>query len=128
MPRPSPVRDQVKELLLSGVRHAWSLEELLERVREGDVPGANYSSVFRAVTLFEEEGLVQRVEVGDGRARYEVRTPHHDHVHCERCGRVAEIEGGCLVGDAERRVRDLTGYRLSGHTLVFSGLCPSCQR
>ncbi|HEX4212845.1 MAG TPA: transcriptional repressor [Candidatus Dormibacteraeota bacterium] len=128
MPRPSPVRDQVKELLLSGFRHAWSLEELLERVREGEVPGANYSSVFRAVTLFEEEGLVQRVEVGDGRARYEVRTPHHDHVHCERCGRVAEIEGGCLVGDAEDRVRNLTGYRLSGHTLVFSGLCPACQR
>lgn len=118
----------MKELLLSGFRHAWSLEELLERVREGEVPGANYSSVFRAVTLFEEEGLVQRVEVGDGRARYEVRTPHHDHVHCERCGRVAEIEGGCLVGDAEDRVRNLTGYRLSGHTLVFSGLCPACQR
>lgn len=117
----------MKELLLSGSRHAWSLEELLERVRDGEVPGANYSSVFRAVTLFEEEGLVQRVEVGDGRARYEVRRPHHDHVHCERCGRVAEIEGGCLVGDAEQRVRDLTGFRLSGHTLVFSGLCPSCQ-
>ena len=126
MPRPSPIRDQVWELLRSGSRHAWSFEELLDEIR-ARAPSANYSSVFRAVTFFEEQGSVRRVDVGDGRSRYEPTSLHHDHVHCERCGRVAEIEGGCLVDEVEQRVCSVTGFTVSGHTLVFNGTCPDCQ-
>lgn len=125
MPRPSPIRDQVWELLSSGSRHAWSFEELLDEIRP-QTPSANYSSVFRAVAYFEEQGRVRRVDVGDGKSRYEPTSRHHDHVHCERCGRVAEIAGGCLVDDVDQRVGTVTGFQVSGHTLVFSGMCPEC--
>jgi Fe2+ or Zn2+ uptake regulation protein len=126
VPRPSPVRDQVRALLLSGARHAWSLEELLDRVR-ASTPSANYSSVFRAVTFLEQEGVVQRVEVGDGRSRYEPNSYHHDHVHCDGCGRVVEIEGDCLVRQVDRQIAATTGFAVSGHSLVFTGMCPECQ-
>jgi Fur family transcriptional regulator, ferric uptake regulator len=126
MPRPSPVRDQVRSLLLSGARHAWSLEELLDRVR-ASTPSANYSSVFRAVTFLEQEGVVQRVEVGDGRGRYEPNSNHHDHVACDGCGRVVEIQGDCLVRQVDGQIAAMTGFAVSGHSLVFTGTCPDCQ-
>jgi Fur family transcriptional regulator, ferric uptake regulator len=116
----------VRTLLLSGTRHAWSLEELLDRVR-ASTPSANYSSVFRAVTFLEEECVIQRVDVGDGKSRYEPNSNHHDHVHCEECGRVVEIEGDCLVRQVDRQIAATTGFAVSGHSLVFTGTCPDCQ-
>src|SRR4029077_16973171 len=54
MPRPSPVRDRVRDLVLSGSLHDWTIEELLARVRK-DVATADYSTVFRAVSYLEEK-------------------------------------------------------------------------
>src|SRR5260370_6572301 len=67
MPRPSPVTDEVKRLLLSGGRHAWSLEELLDGVR-GSLGGADYSSGFRATVALEQARAIARPELGDGTA------------------------------------------------------------
>ncbi len=124
MPRPSPVRDALREIFANQEHRAWSLDELLARARSM-IGGADYSTVFRAVAVLETEGLIQRVELGDGLSRYEARRDHHEHVKCESCGRIAEVPG-CLVEDAAREIEASTGYRLAGHTLVFSGVCPDC--
>lgn len=124
MPRPSPVRDALRAIFDRREHRAWSLEELVAEVRSR-IGGADYSSVFRAVGVLEEQGLVQRVELGDGLARYEGPSAHHEHVRCEGCGRVAEVPG-CVIDDAAKEIEVSTGYRLRGHSLVFSGLCPEC--
>jgi Fur family ferric uptake transcriptional regulator len=124
MPRPSPVTDEVKKLLLSGGRHAWSLEELLESVR-GTLGGADYSSVFRATVALEQAGVIERLDLGDGKSRYELREDHHEHVRCQSCGRVAEVRG-CVADDASERIQANTGYVVNSHRIVFIGLCPSC--
>jgi Fur family ferric uptake transcriptional regulator len=124
MPRPSPVRDALREIFSNQEHRAWSLDELLARARSM-IGGADYSTVFRAVAVLEAEGVIQRVDLGDGLSRYEARRDHHEHVKCESCGRIAEVPG-CLVEDAAREIEARTGYRLAGHTLVFSGVCPDC--
>ena len=124
MPRPSPVTDEVKKLLLSGDRHAWSLEELLEAVRS-TLGGADYSSVFRATVALEQAGLIQRLDLGDGRSHYERQDDHHEHVRCESCGRIAEIRG-CVADDAGERIQASTGFVVNSHQIVFIGLCPDC--
>ena len=126
MPKPSPVRDRIRDLLLNGSRHLWSLDELLERVR-ADTGAGDYSTVFRAVAFLEEKGLVQKVELGDGRSRYEPADDHHDHVRCTECGRVAESGKTCVVEGAAERVSQATGFSVLGHHLVFTGMCPDCQ-
>jgi Fur family transcriptional regulator, peroxide stress response regulator len=126
VPRPSPVRDRVRDLLLEGSRHAWSLDELLEQVRR-DIGSADYSSVFRAVAFLEQQGQVQKVELGDGRSRWEQAEPHHDHVLCTDCGRVAELRRACRLVDSDEELGEATGFQISGHYLVFTGLCPDCQ-
>ena len=125
MPRPSPVRDRVRDLVLSGSLHAWTIEELLARVRK-DVATADYSTVFRAVSYLEEKSLIRRVDLGDGRGRYETADRHHDHVQCERCGRISESGTRCLLENAADKVSKATGYKILSHHLVFMGLCPEC--
>jgi len=124
MPRPSPVTDEVRRLFEAQERHAWSLEELLHSVRSS-LGAADYSSVFRAVSQFEKQGVVDKIDLGDGRARFELREDHHEHIRCERCGRVEEVPG-CVVDDASAQVRSLTGFQVTSHRVVFGGVCREC--
>src|SRR5712691_10033845 len=113
MPRPSPVTDAVRALIAGEDHHAWSLDELLERVRQG-IPTADYSTIFRAVAMLERQGEVDRVELGDGKGRVESRRAHHEHVRCTSCGQVEEVPG-CVVEESTVQVQKATGYLLSGH-------------
>src|SRR6266851_9064232 len=77
VPRPTPVRDAIRELVSNGSRHTWSLEQMLDAVRAGGQT-ADPSSVFRAALALEQDGTLEKVELGDGRSHYEARTAHHD--------------------------------------------------
>jgi Fur family ferric uptake transcriptional regulator len=118
------VTDRVRALVLAGERHAWSLDELHEAVR-GEIPTAVYSSVFRAVLDLERRGTVRRVDLGDGKVRYEPEGTHHEHVKCTACGTVAEVPG-CVVEEATAAVQRQTSFVITGHRVVFTGLCPRC--
>ena len=124
MPRPSPVTDAIRELVEKDVHHLWSLNELQSAVRVR-VPTANFSTVLRAMGTLERVGVVQRVDLGDGKSHYESRRSHHEHVVCESCGRVEEIDG-CLASGATRKAETKTGFKVTDHRLVISGLCPDC--
>jgi Fur family ferric uptake transcriptional regulator len=124
MPRPSPVTDAVRELIQADDHHVWSLDELLATVRSR-VPSANFSTVLRAVGTLERGGMVERIDLFDGKAHYEAASPHHEHVVCDSCGRVVEIDG-CLVADATRKAEDRTGFKITSHRLLISGICPDC--
>lgn len=126
MARPSHVRDAIAELLGSSRRHDWSIEEVAGALARRDV-AADFSSVFRGLTRLERDGAVRRVALGDGRARYEASHEHHEHVRCEDCGRVAAVPG-CVVDAARPGVEDATGFRITGHQVLFSGVCPSCAQ
>jgi Fe2+ or Zn2+ uptake regulation protein len=126
VPRPSPITDEVRRLFEAQERHAWSIEELHETVQRS-LGSADYSSVFRAVGQLERQGLLDRVDLGDGRARFEVREDHHEHIRCESCGRIAEVPL-CVLDDATAQVQTTTGFRVTSHRVVFGGLCADCAR
>jgi len=126
MARPSPVRDALARLFAVADRHDWSMEDLHAALAEQGVE-ADFSTVFRAVGRLEADGAIRRVELGDGRARYEAAGAHHEHVRCDACGAVGEVPG-CVVDAALPRVAELTGFRVTGHQLLFSGLCPACAK
>jgi Fe2+ or Zn2+ uptake regulation protein len=124
VPRPSPVSDAIRTLIAASDQHLWSLDELHDRVRE-QVASANFSSIMRAVGALEKAGVVDRIDIADGKARYESHQEHHEHIRCSRCGRIAEVPG-CVVEGAATTVRASTGFVVTGHQLVFSGLCGAC--
>jgi len=118
------VTDEVRRLLDTDERHAWSIDELFQAARSS-LGSVDYSSVFRAVSQLERQGLVDKIDLGDGRSRFEPREDHHEHIRCERCGRVAEVPG-CVLDDAAAQVRSLTGFKVTSHRVVFGGLCREC--
>jgi Fur family ferric uptake transcriptional regulator len=126
VPRPSPVTDAVRNVFEGEARHAWSIDQLHEAVRNA-LGGADYSTVFRAVATMERDGYIRRIDLGDGKAYYEAGDDHHEHVRCEACGRIAEVPG-CVLRDATSGVQRRTGFKVTSHQIVFTGLCPTCVK
>ncbi len=75
------------------------------------------ATVYRTVKLFEEAGITQRHDFGDGRARYEEASEdHHDHLIDLKSGRVIEFNND----EIERLQKDIArklGYKLVDHRL-----------
>lgn len=86
------------------------------------------ASVYRALDLLLDLGLVQRLDTGEGPSRFERVTPegeHHHHALCESCGGMTPFEDESLERAIERLGRRLD-HRVSGHDVVIRGLCPNC--
>ena len=124
MARPAHVRTAVERILESSDCPGWSVESLADALNAAGVE-ASFSAVWRALQHLERAGVAMRVDLGDGKTRYEPTGTHHEHVQCERCGAVSAV-GGCVIEDAVRTVQASTGFRLSDHRLVFRGVCPTC--
>ena len=122
--RPSPVSDEVKRLLTAGDAHLWSIDGLHEGVVRA-LGAADYSTVFRAVSGMERDGLIHRIDLGDGKVHYELADKHHEHIRCDSCGRVVEVPG-CVLEDATSAVMASTGFKVTSHQLLFGGVCPDC--
>jgi Fur family ferric uptake transcriptional regulator len=87
------------------------------------------ASVYRALELLHGMGLVQRVEIGDGGARFEPVVPggeHHHHAVCDRCGRVTPFEDDRIEKQLEQLAGNLK-HSMSGHDLVIRGECSRCR-
>ena len=86
------------------------------------------ATIFRALDLFTELQLLERIDLPTGDHAYVPCLPgyHHHHVICQRCARVTEVEdlglGGAIAG-MERN----TGWTVQKHRLELYGLCPECQ-
>ena len=113
--------------LLAHENCCLSAHEIHERLRrEGGDTGI--ASIYRALDLLREMGLVQRVEFGEGGARFERVVPggeHHHHAVCDTCGRVTPFEDDRIERQLERLAGNLK-HSMSGHDLVIHGQCRRC--
>jgi Fur family ferric uptake transcriptional regulator len=92
------------------------VEELYHRAVRLD-PRISLATVYRTVKLFEEAGILDKLEFGDGRARYEdSMRDHHDHLIDVTTGAVIEFVDPEIEALQERIAARL-GYRLIGHRL-----------
>jgi Fur family ferric uptake transcriptional regulator len=97
------------------------VEELYNRASAVD-PRISLATVYRTVKLFEEAGLLERLEFGDGRARYEdAERDHHDHLIDMHSGEVIEFVDPEIEALQERIAARL-GYKLKGHRLELYGV------
>ena len=97
------------------------VEELYARAAQVD-PKISLATVYRTVKIFEEAGLLERLEFGDGRARYEdAERDHHDHLIDVNTGQVIEFVDDEIEALQERIAARL-GYRLIGHRLELLGV------
>ena len=97
------------------------VEELYNRASAVD-PRISLATVYRTVKLFEESGILEKHEFGDGRARYEpADRDHHDHLIDMHTGEVIEFVDP-EIEELQERIAAKLGYRLMGHRLELYGL------
>lgn len=87
------------------------------------------ASIYRALPLFIECGLIREVDFSDGHWHYEhiYGHAHHSHLRCLGCGEILEFEDPALKRLEEDLARQF-GYRIKGHQLKVQGYCPTCQQ
>ncbi len=88
--------------------------------------GISRATLFRALDLLIELGVVERLDLPSGEHAYVPCAPaHHHHVVCSRCGRTAEVDDAGLSG-AVREIERQSGFRIDTHRLELFGLCRHC--
>ena len=104
-------------------RHVTA-EEVLAAVADR-LPNASLPTVYAALDLFEELGIVRRVPAPGGATLYDPRTAPHQHLTCRECGRVEDLD---VAVDAARALRaaQRRGFQADGAELVVTGLCDRC--
>jgi Fur family ferric uptake transcriptional regulator len=97
------------------------VEQVYRRAVEID-PKISIATVYRTVRLFEEANVIERLDFGDGRSRFEEnREEHHHHLIDLQSGEVIEFVNEEIERLKERIARDL-GYELIGHRLELYGI------
>lgn len=132
MNRPIIERCEAKGLRMTGQRRVIAqvledsddhpdVEELYSRASAID-SGISLATVYRTVKLFEEAGILDKLEFGDGRARYEdAERDHHDHLIDINSGEVIEFVDAEIEALQEKIAARL-GYELRGHRLELYGV------
>jgi len=107
---------------------ALTAQEIDDRLRaQGRSVGR--ASVYRILELLTELKLVQRIDVGQGVARYERHLPdgdHHHHLVCDACGQIAPFEDPALEAAIARVSRNLS-FAVDDHDVVLHGACSGCR-
>ena len=97
------------------------VEELYARASAAD-PRISLATVYRTVKLFEDVGILDKHEFGDGRARYETADrEHHDHLIDMNSGEVIEFVDP-EIEELQDRIARRLGYTLKGHRLELYGV------
>jgi Fe2+ or Zn2+ uptake regulation protein len=101
-----------------------SAEEVYLVVKKRN-PKVALGTVYQALSVLEEIGLIEAKHWSESPVRYDLNTDPHYDIRCTKCGEVAEISG-VEFEDLAARVQEHTPYRVTSTALVIEGVCPDC--
>jgi Fur family ferric uptake transcriptional regulator len=120
-------RDDITRVFFASQRH-MSIDELYREVRKIN-PSVGYATVYRTIKLLKECELAEERHFADGQTRYENAEhgqEHHDHMICDRCGRIVEFSDDALE-DLQEEIATRLGFVLARHRLELYGICRECR-
>jgi len=119
-------REDIAQVFFSTNRHI-SVEELYNEVRQIN-PRVGYATVYRTMKLVKECGLAAERHFADGQARFEniEEERHHDHIICERCGRIVEFVHP-QIEQLQEKVAHQFGFVATMHKMEIYGICQECR-
>ena len=119
-------REDIAQVFFSTTRHL-SVEELYSEVRRIN-PRVGYATVYRTLKLLKECGLAEERHFADGQARFEniEAERHHDHLICERCGRIIEFVQP-RIEELQEELAQRYGFVATTHKMEIYGICKECR-
>lgn len=122
--RQSKYQEMIYEII-SGVGSHMTADEVFKKAKELD-DSIGIATVYRQLNTLAEQNRIQRIRDKDQGYIYDGnRKPHH-HFHCNVCGGYTDIR---MDYDSElnRMIEEETGAVVSGHQLIFEGVCKHCK-
>jgi len=105
----------------------FTAEDILKTLNKKKI-NTGLSTIYRTLQLLEEKSIVKRIPISRDTAVYEncEGAAHgHHHMRCSKCGRTFEIHVDMLE-DIEKIINTKYDFMVTGHTVLFTGLCSSC--
>ena len=127
----TPQREEILKIFVEHSEwHHMSAEDVYNILRRKD-SDIGLATVYRALDLLSELGILMRMDFGDGCARYELNTTdpkvhHHHHLICLKCKKVIEFEED-LLDELEANIADKSGFQILNHEVKFFGYCSDCR-
>lgn len=125
----TPQRKATLKVILDNQGKHMSTEEIYNEVKK-ECPEIGLATVYRAMLLLEELGILYKHNFEDGRNRYELSHPdedhHHHHIICLECGKVDEVEED-LLGHLEAEIENKYHFKIVNHQVKFYGYCSECR-
>jgi len=125
----TPQREATVRVLLENEEDHLSAEDVFMLVKD-KAPEIGLATVYRTLELLSELHVVEKINFGDGVARYDLRTDsnkhHHHHLICVQCGAMDEIREDWL-GPLEERLEKEFNFTVLDHRLDFQGICHRCK-
>lgn len=125
----TPQRWAIISIFLMNKGRHLSADDVYSTLKE-TYPNNGIATVYRTLELLEEIDVLNKIDFGDGRARYELtddEAHHHHHLICTSCGKIIEFEDD-LLDSLEAAMERKTGFKIRDHVAKFYGLCADCQQ
>ena len=90
-------------------------------------PNISRGTVYRNLNRLCEMGKIRRISIPGGADRFDHLCHEHYHAKCVECGRVFDVEME-YIQDLSDRIRDTHGFEVTGHDILFKGICPECKK
>ena len=119
------VRTALVEVLLA-TNSPLSISELLENLSQQKLK-PNKTTVYREIEFLKNLEILQEVDFGDGKKRYEISKTHHHHIVCVNCKKVTDVQMDQDLDKFNAKIAKQAGFKPVGHSLEFFGLCRNCQ-
>lgn len=105
-----------------------SADAIYDEVRK-EIPNISLGTVYRNLARLAEDGVIMKLDVGDGTEHYDGNTALHSHFACEKCGRIEDVcEGDSIAESVKRSAEDITGGKIRTYSLVYLGTCRECLK
>ncbi len=125
--RITPAREQIVEIFINSTTPI-SAGDLIESFKILNIP-VNKTTIYRELDFLLRENLLQEIEFGEGKKRYELKTSHHHHhIICLNCRKVEDVDLEVDLHDEEKKIEKASGYKINYHSLEFFGICKNCQK
>ena len=122
----TPQRIAVLEEMLKDMGHRES-EEIYFSIKEQNI-NVSRATVYRTLDILVQNKFVRKLNLGDGRARYEnkVGGHHHDHMICNSCGLIIEFVDP-QIEKLQDVIAEKNKFILTNHIHQLFGICQDCK-
>lgn len=120
--KPSQQRLQILSFIISNPCHP-TIDQIHSGLHHA-LPTLSRTTIYNAVRIFVEAGLVQEVTIENNEVRYDARTERHGHFKCKKCGKIYDFNIRMENIPAE----GLSDFQIDTKNVYFTGICKDCLK